>query len=284
MNVTVVNVALVVVESGLGLNVSALQWIAAGYPLAYGLVVIPAGRLGDVLGRRVMVALGLAVFVAGCVVGGLAWDGWSIVAARLLQGTAAGILNPQALSMLGDNYVGERRTSAFAMFGATVGVATALGPALGGLLLEAGGTSPDGWRILFWSNLPLAAVLLVATRRVRFAPRPRGSFDLDPVGLVLVGLGVVGLIAPFVGMTPGPEWTALAVAVAVAALLAPSAGSGGTRPAGGARSSTRRCSPGPGSATGCWSAGRTWRRCRRSASSSRCTCSSCSTCGRSRSA
>jgi MFS family permease len=218
VNVTTVTVALAAIRADLGLSVSELQWVAAIYPLAYGLVVVPAGRLGDIIGRRPMIWIGLGTFVFGCVVGGVAWDSWSIILARVLQGLAAGILNPQVLGMLNDSYRGERRATAFGMFGATVGIATAAGPALGGLIMEFPGHS--SWHLLFWINVPLALLLLVVTSRISFARPPRRRLDLDLVGLLLLGLAVVGLLIPIVGMAPGLGWTVAAVGGSLIAVLA----------------------------------------------------------------
>ena len=164
LNVSIVNVALPPIDVALDAGPNALQWIVAGFTLAFGLVLIPAGRLGDTLGRRRMFLLGLVVFVlasAGC---GLAPTSDALVGWRLAQGVGAGILNPQVVGFVQQLFRGEERARAFGMFGATVGIATASGPLLGGILLAVFGEA-SGWRAVFLVNLPIGLALIPVWRR-----------------------------------------------------------------------------------------------------------------------
>ena len=233
LNVSMVNVALPPIDVALEAGPTALQWIVAGFTLAFGLVLIPAGRLGDTLGRRRMFLLGLVVFVvasAGC---GLAPSAEALVGWRLVQGVGAGILNPQVVGFIQQLFSGKERARAFGMFGATVGIATASGPLLGGVLLAAFGEA-EGWRAVFLVNLPIGLALIpIAWRLLPHEPaatapdqggRPRRP-GIDVVGLALTGVVVLALMYPFVATTEGdsadaPWWLFAVAAVAAAGFLA----------------------------------------------------------------
>ncbi len=227
LNVSIVNVALPPIDVALEAGPTALQWIVAGFTLAFGLVLIPAGRLGDTLGRRRMFLLGLVTFVvasAGC---GLAPSSDALVGWRLVQGVGAGILNPQVVGFIQQLFGGKERARAFGMFGATVGIATASGPLLGGILLAAFGEA-EGWRAVFLVNLPIGLVLIPVAWRL--LPRdPAADPDrageqpgIDVVGLALTGVVVLALMYPFVAATEGedaPWWLFGVAAVAAVAFV-----------------------------------------------------------------
>jgi len=132
LDVSIVNVALPSIESALHASSSQVQWIVAGYTLAFGLVLVPAGRLGDLHGRRVMFLVGLGVFVLTSALCGAALSGTWLVIGRVLQGVAAGMLNPQVIAMIQELFSGAERARAFGMYGACVGISTAVGPLLAG--------------------------------------------------------------------------------------------------------------------------------------------------------
>ena len=195
LDVSIVNVALPSIERDLGASAASVQWVISGYALAFGLVLVPAGRLGDVLGRRRMFLIALSAFVATT---GL------LIAARLLQGVAGGMLLPQSSGLIQELFSGAERGRAFGFLGATVGLATAAGPVIGGLIL-ATFAGPDGWRWIFYVNLPIGLVALaLAARLLPAAPRAawRG-LHLDLVGSLLLGAGVLSLLLPLVDATDG---------------------------------------------------------------------------------
>lgn len=202
LDVSIVNVALPSIEANLGASPHEIQWIIAGYALTFGLTLVAAGRGGDIFGRRLFFLVGLSGFVlasAGC---GFATDATMLALARLLQGMFAGILNPQVLGIMQDLFKGPARARAFGVFGIVVGISTAIGPALGGVLI--GLAPPDiGWRLVFLINLPIGAVVLPLA--AKYLPRSRGIRDrrgslwgqFDLVGVILVGLTVVLVMWPF---------------------------------------------------------------------------------------
>ncbi|MCW2604543.1 MAG: putative permease of the major facilitator superfamily, partial [Pseudonocardiales bacterium] len=198
LDVSIVNVALPSIRTGLGASGSALQWVLSGYALAFGLALVPAGRLGDLLGRRTMFTIALAAFTLASAACGLATSAEWLIIARLVQGLAGGCVTPQISALIQENFAGEERGKAFGLFGTVVGVSTAVGPLLGGTLIALFGTE-HGWRWVFFVNVPIGAVLIPVALRIlpaRSARTRRAS--LDPIGVVLLGAGIVTLLLPFV--------------------------------------------------------------------------------------
>ncbi|WP_327238058.1 MFS transporter [Streptomyces sp. NBC_01317] len=221
LDVSIVNVALPSIREGLGAPESDLQWVVSGYALVYGLFLIPAGRLGDARGRRPVFMVGLTLFVlASAACGAAQSSGW-LVTARLIQGAAGGVVAPQVSALIQQMFSGRERGRAFGMFGTVVGISTAVGPLLGGLIIQAAGAH-DGWRWVFYVNLPLGAVCLLLAHRLLPDTPAAGHVrirDLDPVGVLLLGSGVVALLLPFV---ESREWhgnTKWLLVVVAAALL-----------------------------------------------------------------
>lgn len=120
---------------------------------------MPAGRLGDIRSRRLLFLIGLTAFTVTSFVCAIAPSIEMLVVARFLQGVAAGIQMPQVLGLVQQMFTGAERARAFGVFGAVIGLSTAFGPTLGGLLIAIGGDQ-DGWRLLFWMNIPLGVVAL----------------------------------------------------------------------------------------------------------------------------
>jgi EmrB/QacA subfamily drug resistance transporter len=216
LDVTIVNVAIPSIQTGLGTNAQTVQWVVSGYALAFGLVLVTGGRLGDARGRRIMLTIGLIGFVGASAAVGLAPDARLVVLARLVQGAAAGLLTPQSSGLIQQLFSGRERGIAFGYFGTTVGVASATGPVLGGLLIAAFGDQ-HGWRSIFLVNIPIGLLALFLVRR--WVPRPRSSGDdraarLDLVGSLLLGLSVLCVLLPVVEAQsgPGPIFWLLAVA------------------------------------------------------------------------
>jgi EmrB/QacA subfamily drug resistance transporter len=197
LDVSIVNVAVGPIQRGLAASAAELSWMVSGYTLAFGLVLAAAGRLGDDHGRRRMFLLALGLFTATSALAGLAGSGGFLVAMRLLQGVAAGLLNPQVIGVVQDLFRGRERDRALGLFSAVVAISTGVGPLLGGLLLQIG--SPDSaWRAVFFVNVPIGLVGLVLGARLlpRDGARGRSRRPLDLVGAALLGAAVVGVMLP----------------------------------------------------------------------------------------
>ncbi|MFD3400145.1 MFS transporter [Kribbella sp. NPDC058693] len=224
LDVSIVNVALPSIERGLGVSAATAQWVVSGYALSFGLALVPAGRLGDALGRRRMFLIALAAFVLTSALTGAAPTIGLLIAARLLQGVAGGMLLPQNSGLIQELFQGAERGRAFGILGATVGVATATGPVVGGLIITliAG---PDAWRWVFYVNVPIGVVALVLA--ARWVPARsgdgRGRTHLDLIGSLLLGAGVLCLLLPAVDAESnglGQDWWLLVAAVGLLAAFA----------------------------------------------------------------
>ncbi|WP_051840636.1 MFS transporter [Streptomyces sp. NRRL F-5126] len=156
---SIVNVALPSMKAGLGLSVTAQQWVVNGYLITFGGLLLLASRAGDLFGRRRVFQTGLTVFAAASLVGGLAQDGWMLLAARLLQGAGAGALAPSSLSLITASHTEPAaRTRAMTWWGVAASSAGAAGIVLGGLL-----TASLSWRWVMLVNVPIGAGLLAVS-------------------------------------------------------------------------------------------------------------------------
>src|SRR5699024_686803 len=160
---SVINVALPVLGSSPAAGARGLQWVVSGYALSFGLLLVPSGRRGDATGRKRIFLAGVAVFIVGAVVAGFAQSIEMLNLARVVQGVGSGMLNPQTFGLIQKYFRKEARARAFATMATTVSVATASGPLVGGLLIEALGDDL-GWRAMFLVNVPLGILALVLGR------------------------------------------------------------------------------------------------------------------------
>jgi MFS family permease len=155
LDATIVNVAVPTIQRSLHASYSAVEWVVSGYALSYGLLLIPAGRLGDRVGHKKVYLIGLAGFTAASVLCGTSGSARELVAWRIVQGAMAGIMNPPVLAVIQVVFPARERGKAFGWYGAVAGLATALGPLAGGLLIA---WNPNGWdcRPVFVSTCPSA--------------------------------------------------------------------------------------------------------------------------------
>ncbi|MEU5877421.1 MFS transporter [Spirillospora sp. NPDC047279] len=220
VDVTIVNVALPRIQDDLDAGYAAGQWMAAVYALAYALLLITGGRLGDIVGRRRVFLAGIVGFTIASAVAAAAFTPGMLICARAAQGAFAGIMVPQALSVITVQFApGRERTLAFSLYGGLLGVAQVSGPILGAVLTEHGLL---GWRAIFLVNIPVGLIAFAGAARwmddSRAEPPPR----LDPVGVALISAASLLLMFPLVqGREYGwPWWCAALLVAAVPALLA----------------------------------------------------------------
>ena len=205
LDVSIVNTALPSIERDLNTGSGVIQWVVSGYALSFGLVLVAGGRLGDALGRRRMFLIALAAFVATSALAGAAQDPTTLVIARLAQGVAAGMLTPQNSGLIQDLFRGAERGRAFGMFGAVVGISTAVGPVLGGVILAVFG-DPNGWRWVFYVNVPIGVVAFALALRLVPKSEPRAvrlRTEIDFVGMLLLAVAVLGVLLPLVESEQG---------------------------------------------------------------------------------
>ena len=208
LDTTIVNVALPSIRTGLHASSAGLEWIVSGYALAYGLALVPGGRAGDRFGHKRLFLIGLTIFTLASVGCGISQTQGQIVAARIVQGLGAGLFFPAISATIQHTFTGPARSKAFGVLGAVIGVSTAAGPLLGGLIIAAAGAE-DGWRWVFLVNLIIGAVAIpmAAWRLPPVTTHTRRGFD--PVGLILLTGGLLLLLVPLVeGQQDGwPAWT-----------------------------------------------------------------------------
>ncbi|NYF10303.1 EmrB/QacA subfamily drug resistance transporter [Leifsonia sp. AK011] len=221
LDTTIVNVALPTIRTSLDASESTLSWIISGYALAFGLVLIPAGRIGDRFGHKWVFIVGLAIFTAASVWCGLAEDSTHLIIARVVQGLGGGIFFPPVQAFIQLMFEPRKRGKPFGIMGAVIGVSSALGPIVGGLLIEAIGEE-NGWRWIFAVNVPIGIVALIAA----VVLLPKGAegkkLSTDVVGLALLSGSLVAILVPLIqGEDEGwPLWTYLSLAGGVLLLVA----------------------------------------------------------------
>jgi MFS family permease len=194
-----INVAIPAISSVLGAGATQVQLLLSGFVLAFGLVLVPSGRIGDLYSRRFMFLLGLSLFTLASLGGMIAPTIELLIASRIFQGIAAGILMPQVLGLVQQLFQGKERGQAFGIFGAVIGLSTAFGPTIGGLLVGVGGDD-FGWRLLFAMNVPLGIAAFVMAYRLlpKLQDTSSAVKDFDLLGTALLGATTFSLMLPFV--------------------------------------------------------------------------------------
>ena len=193
LDTTIVNVAIPSIIDGLKASLDQILWVLNSYLLVYAVLLITAGRLGDIFGPRNLFAAGLFIFIASSAVCGFAQDPNQLIAARMVQGVGGALLTPQTLAIINSIFPPERRGAAFGIWGAVAGVAAVAGPTLGGWL-----TTDFNWRWIFYVNLPIGVVALLGSFLIVPDLRPGRRHRLDILGVLLSSLAlfliVFGLI------------------------------------------------------------------------------------------
>lgn len=197
IDVTIVNVAIPSLQDAFQASDSQIEWVVAAYILSFALFLLPAGRLGDVVGRRRMFVIGVSVFTIASALCGLAPGIGSLVAARVLQGLGGAMMTPQTLALVPALFPPRERGAAFALFGLSAGLASVAGPLLGGVLIGADIMGLD-WRPIFLVNIPVGAVAVFGA--LRFVPKVPGdaALRLDLVGMALAGTGLMLMLFPLI--------------------------------------------------------------------------------------
>lgn len=206
---TIVNVALPSIRTSLNADESTLSWIVSGYALTFGLALIPAGRLGDRLGHKWVFIIGLILFTIASAYCGLAQNNFDIIVGRLLQGLAAGVYIPAVAAFIQLLFQGRERGRAFAIMGSIIGISSAIGQLAGGLLIQAFGEQ-DGWRWVFFVNLPIGVATVIFA--IRLLPGGDAHADnsnrMDWLGIILLSGALTAILIPLIqGQQDGwPSW------------------------------------------------------------------------------
>jgi EmrB/QacA subfamily drug resistance transporter len=213
LDVSIVNIAIPSIQRDLHASYADVQWALAGYTLAYALLLITGGRLGDIFGRKRLFLIGVAGFTIMSALCGAAIDPGMLIACRVVQGAMGAIMVPQVLAVIQVIFPPAERIKALAGFGVTAGLGTVSGPLLGGLLIQHNLFGLD-WRPIFLINVPVGIIAVIASavlvRESRAARAPR----LDLVGVTMVTVALLLLLYPLVqGRQLGwPTWTFVSMA------------------------------------------------------------------------
>ena len=154
---TVVNVALPAIQESLDLKISQLEWVVAGYALTFGALMLTGGKLADLFGRRLIFVVGLAIFTLSSLACGLAESANVLIAARVVQGVGAALMNPATLSIITVTFPPKQRGTAIGIWVGVSALALAIGPLVGGLITE-----HINWNWIFFINIPVGIVAIVA--------------------------------------------------------------------------------------------------------------------------
>jgi EmrB/QacA subfamily drug resistance transporter len=217
LSISIVNVVLPSLQVSIGASNSSLQWVLSGYTLAFGVLLVAAGRAGDLFGRGKLFVVGLVFFGVGSLAAGLAGSPLLLNLARIVMGLGSGMLSPQGVGMIQQYFHGKARGRAFGMFGTVVGVSVAIGPILGGSFIALFG-GDWGWRLSFLANVPIAAAALIIGRywlpgdawsgedqagSIDDPAPKRRRADFDPIGVLLLSVGTLLVMLPFLERSLG---------------------------------------------------------------------------------
>lgn len=212
IDATVVGIALPSIGRDFHVSVASMQWVVDGYTLPLAGLLLLGGALGDVYGRRKVFLVGTVWFAAASLACGLAPDAGSLIAARAVQGIGAALLTPGSLAILQASFVPDDRSRAIGAWSGLGGVATAVGPFLGGWLIGV-----VSWRLVFFINLPVAAVAVtIAARHVPESRAPGPRQPLDVAGAVTISLALLGITYGLIAAS-ADGWTAPAVLASILA-------------------------------------------------------------------
>lgn len=240
LQVSSVNNALPSISASLGASDSQLQWVLSGYALAFGITLVPAGRLGDVMGRSSIFVIGFAIFTIASLLVGLMQSATTLNMMRILQGFGSGLLSPQTTGLIQRYFTGQARAKAFSLFGLVVSMSVAAGPVMSGGLIALLG--PElGWRASFIINFPIGIIgIILAIKWLPFGkerrhvgphkddakreyverglkegnlPPRRTRIDLDPIGMVILAVAIMCIMLPFMTKDQPWVWALLAVGV-----------------------------------------------------------------------
>jgi EmrB/QacA subfamily drug resistance transporter len=185
LDTTIVNIAIPDMSTGLNATLDQILWVINAYILVFAVLLVTAGRLGDLYGPKLLFILGLVVFTLASAACGFAQNPQQLIAARIVQGVGGALLTPQTLSVITVIFPPERRGAAFGIWGAVAGVATVAGPTLGGYLVTGW-----GWEWIFFVNVPVGAATIAMAAVLMPNLKPHRRHRLDWTGTVLVTAGL----------------------------------------------------------------------------------------------
>src|SRR5579862_3549128 len=221
MDATVVNVAGPSIRAAIGGSVSTLQWLSAGYTLAFAVFLITGARLGDMFGRRRLFLIGSAGFTLMSAACAVAPSPTVLIAFRVLQGAFGALMIPQGFGMLKEVFAEDEMAKVFGAFGPMIGLSALAAPILAGALIEAN-LWGIGWRLVFLINVPIGIAAFAGALRVLPRTVAHPGIRLDTGGMVLIGAALTAIIYPLIqGRADGwPAWTFVSLAAGAILVVA----------------------------------------------------------------
>jgi len=208
LDTTIVNIAVPSIQSGLGASFATIQWMIAGYALAFAVLLVTGGRMGDVFGYKRLFLVGVGGFTLASLFCGLAWNPEVLIAARLFQGMMAALMVPQVMSLMQVMFKPHERAGVMGLFGALAGIAASMGPVVGGFLIHANIAGLD-WRPIFLINIPVGIFAFFAA--MKYLPEGKSShpLKLDMWGTVLIMIAMFLIVFPLIQgrELDWPAWT-----------------------------------------------------------------------------
>ena len=189
LDTTIVNIAIPSIIPALHSSLDQILWVLNAYMLVYAVLLITSGRLGDLLGQKRLFIAGLIIFTLASMLCGLAQNSTQLIGFRVLQGVGGALLSPQTLSIITMIFPQNARGAAYGIWGAVAGLAAVAGPTLGGLIV----TYID-WRWIFYVNVPVGIITLIAALLIVPNTSVRSQHQLDVPGIVLISVGLVGIV------------------------------------------------------------------------------------------
>lgn len=213
INTTTVEMAAPAIKESLNIGSSVQQWIVSGFTLAFGLAMIPAGRIGDAYGHRAVCLVGLGGFGISSALAATAINSIILVTALSLAGFFAGVFFPAVTALINKNFRPPERRRPFSVLSLVIGIATVIGPLVGGAIITLGGVDV-GWRLVFGANIPLAIVSIVMA--LAWIPKDELGFSdrsIDLIGMVLVTATLFAFLIAIIEGSPlgWPAWTIISV-------------------------------------------------------------------------
>jgi EmrB/QacA subfamily drug resistance transporter len=194
---TIVNIAIPSIKANLGITYSGIQWVVAGYSLAFALLLVTGGRMGDVFGYKKLFMFGIAGFTLASLLSGVSQDPTMLIVARILQGSMAAMMVPQVISLMQVMYKPEERAGINGLFGALGGLSASLGPIIGGLLIKANVFGLD-WRPIFLINIPIGIFGFFAALKYLPDGKSEHPLKLDIIGTLIIIVAMFLLVFPLI--------------------------------------------------------------------------------------
>lgn len=216
LDTSIVGLAIPVIKREIGASYALMQWVLAAYSLAFALLLITGGRLGDIFGRKRIFIIGVAGFTLASAMCGFSQNSVMLITSRVIQGGMAALMVPQVLAIIQTTFPPKERGIVYGIYGGVVGLATVSGPLIGGFLTQ-GNLFNLGWRAIFLINLPVGTFALIAAIIFIQDLKSSKTVQLDMIGMIIVTVGLLLIVYPLIqgGELGWPIWTFVSMLLSI---------------------------------------------------------------------